>query len=85
MLHFIWVLIIGALIGSIGGAIVGRNKGYRKGCIADIVAGLVGSFIGERLLGNWGPQIAGMAILPSIVGAIIFVFVVSLIFGRNRN
>lgn len=84
MLHFIWVIIIGAIIGSIGGGIVGRD-GYRRGCVADIVAGLVGSFIGQRFFGDWGPTLAGMAIFPSIIGAIIFVFVVSLIFGKKNK
>ncbi len=39
------------------------------GWIANIVAGLVGSSIGEAVLGSWGPQLAGMAIIPSIIGS----------------
>ncbi|BDP73726.1 hypothetical protein EfmAA96_15110 [Enterococcus faecium] len=42
------------------------------GIIANIIAGLVGSAIGQALLGTWGPTIAGMAIIPSLIGAIIF-------------
>ncbi|HAQ1686982.1 TPA: GlsB/YeaQ/YmgE family stress response membrane protein, partial [Enterococcus faecium] len=45
--------------------------------IANIIAGLVGSAIGQALLGTWGPTIAGMAIIPSLIGAIILVLVVS--------
>ena len=40
------------------------------------------SSLGEALLGSWGPQLAGMAIIPSIVGAIILVALVSFIMSR---
>jgi len=32
-------------------------------------------------LGHWGPSLAGMAIFPSIIGAVILVLIVSAIFG----
>ncbi|MCT2902159.1 GlsB/YeaQ/YmgE family stress response membrane protein, partial [Lentilactobacillus buchneri] len=44
--------------------------------------GLVGSALGQALLGSWGPSLAGMAIIPSLIGAIILVLVVSLVVGR---
>jgi len=47
------------------------------GIIANVVAGLVGSALGQALLGSWGPSIAGMAIVPSLIGAIILVLIVS--------
>lgn len=74
-MYWLWVLIVGAIIGLIAGAIT--NKGGSMGWIANIVAGLVGSAIGQALLGSWGPQLAGMALIPSIIGAIIVVAVVS--------
>ncbi|HHN6149951.1 TPA: GlsB/YeaQ/YmgE family stress response membrane protein [Enterococcus faecium] len=72
---FIWALIVGGIIGAIAGAIT--NKGSSMGIIANIIAGLVGSAIGQALLGTWGPTIAGMAIIPSLIGAIILVLAVS--------
>lgn len=80
MFHFIWVMIIGAIIGAIAGAIVGRQS--QMGCWANIAAGLVGSWVGERLLGNWGWHVAGIAVFPAIIGAVILVIVVSFIFQR---
>lgn len=71
----LWSLIVGGIIGAIAGAIT--NKGSSMGIIANVVAGLVGSAVGQSLLGNWGPKLAGMAILPSIIGAVIVVAVVS--------
>lgn len=62
-MHWIWVLIVGAIIGAIAGAITRRSGAM--GWIGNIIAGLVGSAIGEALLGHWGPQLAGMAIIPS--------------------
>ena len=79
----IWSLIVGALIGMAAGAIT--SKGSSMGCIANIVAGLLGSFVGQKLLGNWGPQLAGMSLIPSIVGAIIVVLVASALFGKKDN
>lgn len=79
----IWSLIVGAIIGVIAGAIT--NKGKSMGWIANILAGLVGSAVGQALLGSWGPSLAGMALIPSIVGAVIIVAVVSFFLGRANN
>ncbi|KZK38403.1 GlsB/YeaQ/YmgE family stress response membrane protein [Lactococcus taiwanensis] len=79
----IWSLIVGAIIGLIAGAIT--NKGGSMGWIANILAGLVGSFVGQTLLGTWGPSLAGMALIPSIIGAVIVVAVVSFILARMNH
>ena len=76
----IWSLIVGSLIGMMAGAIT--NRGESMGCIYNIFAGLVGSFVSQSLFGFWGPSLAGMAILPSILGAIIVIAVVDLFFGK---
>ena len=76
----IWSLIVGSLIGMMAGAIT--NRGESMGCIYNIFAGLVGSFVGQSLFGFWGPSLACMAILPSILGAIIVIAVVDLFFGK---
>ena len=77
----LWSIIVGGLIGLIAGAIT--KKGGSMGVIANIVAGLIGSTVGPSLLGSWGPSLAGMAIIPSIVGAVIVVAVVSFLFGKK--
>ncbi|MDN6967336.1 GlsB/YeaQ/YmgE family stress response membrane protein [Oenococcus sp. UCMA 17063] len=82
-MHLIWELIVGAIIGAIAGALT--SKGQAMGWIANIVAGLVGSWLGESLLGSWGPVVAGMALIPSIIGAVIVVIIVSWVLSRlNR-
>ena len=83
MLHWLWVLIVGAIIGASAGALT--KNGGSMGWISNILAGLIGSSLGEALLGAWGPQVAGMAIIPSIIGAVILVLIVSAIFSRRAH
>ena len=47
------------------------------------IAGLLGSSVGQALFGKWGPTMAGMSLIPSILGAVIVVAVVSFFFGRR--
>ena len=79
----IWSLIVGAIIGVIAGAIT--SKGKSMGWIANILAGLVGSAVGQALLGSWGPSLAGMALMPSIIGAVIVVAVVSFFLSKMSD
>ena len=72
---WIWSLIVGAIIGIIAGGIT--KKGESMGWIANIIAGLVGSSIGQAIFGHWGPSLAGIALIPSVLGAVILVAVVS--------
>ena len=77
----LWSIIVGGFIGLAAGAIT--KTGGSMGVIANIFAGLIGSSVGQSLLGTWGPSLGGMAIIPSIVGAVIVVSVVSFFFGKK--
>ncbi len=81
-MSLLWQLLIGAIIGAVAGALTSRN--LPMGWIGNILAGLIGSWLGEALLGGWGPSVAGMAIVPSIIGAVILVVITSMIFS-NMN
>ena len=78
----IWSLIVGGFIGFIAGVIT--KKGGAMGIIANIIAGLLGSSVGQALFGTWGPTLAGMALVPSILGAVIVVAVISFFFGKKE-
>lgn len=78
----IWSLIVGGLIGFIAGGIT--RKGGAMGIIANIIAGLLGSYVGQAVFGTWGPNLAGMAIVPSVLGAVIVIAVVSFFFGKKE-
>ncbi len=80
MLHWIWVLIVGGVIGLIAGALTGHGKSMNW--IANI---LIDSSLGQALLGAWGPQVAGMAIVPSILGAVILVIIVAFVVSKFRT
>lgn len=78
----LWSIIVGGVIGLIAGGIT--KKGSSMGIIANIVAGLVGSSVGQSLFGSWGPSLAGLALVPSILGAVIVVAVVSFFLGKKE-
>lgn len=82
-MYWIWTLIVGAIIGVIAGAIT--SKGKSMGWISNILAGLLGSAVGQALFGHWGPNLAGMAIVPSILGAVIVVAVVSFFVAKSNK
>ncbi len=89
ILEFLVMLIVAGLIGSLGQAIAGFTRG---GCLVSIVLGFIGAFLGVWLARSLGlPTVlvvnAGGVDFPllwSVVGASLFVAVVSLISGRRR-
>ncbi|HEK9988638.1 TPA: GlsB/YeaQ/YmgE family stress response membrane protein [Streptococcus equi subsp. zooepidemicus] len=78
----IWSLIVGAIIGMIAGRIT--EKSHSMGCFTMTAAGLIGSAVGQKLFGDWGIQLAGMAVFPSILGAAIVIIVASALFGKKQ-
>ncbi|TFJ92748.1 GlsB/YeaQ/YmgE family stress response membrane protein [Lentibacillus salicampi] len=82
-MSFIWSLIVGGILGWIASLIVGKD--VPGGVIGNIVAGIVGAWIGSSLLGSWGPVIGGFAIIPALIGAIILIFIISLIMKGSRK
>ena len=83
MMHFIWMLIVGGVIGLIAGAIT--RHGGAMGWISNILARLVVSWLGEMVLGSWGPHLAGMALIPSLIGAVVLVLIVSAVIGMVKG
>ncbi|CAM3748474.1 MULTISPECIES: GlsB/YeaQ/YmgE family stress response membrane protein [Paenibacillus] len=85
-MSFLWSLIVGGIIGWIAGLIMGRD--IPGGIIGNIIAGFVGAWLGGLLLGEWGPEMGGFYLVPALIGAVVLVFIVSLIMGsmrRNRS
>ncbi|KGR76326.1 GlsB/YeaQ/YmgE family stress response membrane protein [Ureibacillus sinduriensis] len=82
-MSFIWFLIIGGVIGWLAGMIIGKD--VPGGIIGNIIAGIIGAWIGGTLLGSWGPKISDFYVIPALIGAIILVFIVSLIMKSMRK
>jgi len=73
----LWTLIVGGILGWFAGMIIGRD--IPGGVIGNVIAGLIGGWLGSILLGSWGPEIGGFFIVPTLIGVIIVVLVVSFI------
>ncbi|SFH66447.1 GlsB/YeaQ/YmgE family stress response membrane protein [Pisciglobus halotolerans] len=82
MIGFIWSLIVGGILGAIAGMIVGKD--VPGGIIGNIIVGFIGSWIGTSLLGGWGWEVGGFYVFPALIGAIVLIFIFSLIVGRRR-
>ncbi|GKV68235.1 membrane protein [Sporosarcina sp. NCCP-2716] len=83
MLSFLWFLIIGGIIGWVAGLILGKD--IPGGVIGNIIAGIVGAWVGGTLLGEWGPKVSDFYIVPALIGALVLVFIVSLVLKAMRR
>jgi uncharacterized membrane protein YeaQ/YmgE (transglycosylase-associated protein family) len=78
---FLWMLIVGGVIGWLAQNISGRN--FPGGVLGNIIAGIIGSWLGVAALGSFGPVVGGFSIIPAIIGAIVVVFLFSIIIRRR--
>jgi uncharacterized membrane protein YeaQ/YmgE (transglycosylase-associated protein family) len=84
------VIYIGLLISIIMAIIIGYvadffvKNSMPGGIIGSMIAGFVGAWIGNLLFGSFGPIVAGFAIIPAIIGAILFIFLIGLITRGRR-
>lgn len=70
-------LIVGGIIGWLASLISGSHLPY--GIIGNIICGIVGAWLGGMLLGTWGPSLAGISLLPALIGSIVFVLLLRVI------
>jgi uncharacterized membrane protein YeaQ/YmgE (transglycosylase-associated protein family) len=84
------VVYIGLLISIVMAIIIGyiadifvKNR-MPGGIIGSMVAGFIGAWLGKYIFGSFGPVIAGFAIIPAIIGAVIVIFLFGLI-SRGRR
>jgi uncharacterized membrane protein YeaQ/YmgE (transglycosylase-associated protein family) len=65
-------LIVAAVCAGIAQMVVpGRIPG---GFFTAAIVGIIGAWIGGSILGNFGPSLEGVSLLPAIVGSAILVF-----------
>ena len=83
MMSFIWYLIIGGILGWLAGVIIGKD--VPGGIIGNIIAGIVGSWIGSAILGNWGWKVSDFYVFPALIGAIVLIFIVSLVMRSMKK
>ena len=84
LIEILVLLLIAGICGSIGQAITGFSRG---GCLVSIAVGFIGALLGQFLSRKAGlPEplmIEGFPVVWSIIGAALFVAVLSLISGRR--
>lgn len=77
ILAFILFLIVAACCAYIAERLVpGVIPG---GFFTSAIVGIIGGWVGVSMLGNFGPDLAGVALVPCIVGSAILVFLLSII------
>lgn len=82
-MHFILFLIVAAICAIIASALVsGRIPG---GFLVAMVCGFIGAWIGGSLMGSFGPSLAGVSLIPTIVGSAVLVLCMSLFSGLSRG
>jgi uncharacterized membrane protein YeaQ/YmgE (transglycosylase-associated protein family) len=85
-MSIIWTIIIGFVAGVIAKLIMpGRNEpsGFILTTILGIVGAFVATYLGQAL--GWYRADEGAGLIGAVVGAIIVLFIYSLIAGRNRS
>jgi len=77
-MNIIWFLIIGAVAGWLAGIVM---KGKGAGLLINIIVGCVGAVLGGYLLGLIGISAGGLigSLITAFVGAVVLLFIVSLI------
>lgn len=73
------LLVIGAIAGWLAGLIM-QGRGF--GIVGNIAVGIVGALVGTFVLGQLGIMIGGTwvsAIINSVIGAVILLFIIGLV------
>ena len=85
LIGWLVTLLVAGFVGWLADLIVPGRLPW--GWLGAILAGLVGSWLGVAILGDFGPSLAGIPLLPALLGAIVLAFVVELAakgLGRGR-
>lgn len=75
----LYTILVGLIAGAIAGLII-RGKGY--GCLLNIIIGIIGAWVGNWIFTEINfPQNPGFfgTIFKSVVGAVLFLFVLNII------
>ena len=76
-------LVVAGIVGALADALVPGKLPW--GWVGAVLAGLLGSWLGIALIGQVGPRIVGVPIIPGFVGAVILALVVSVLSKRKAG
>jgi uncharacterized membrane protein YeaQ/YmgE (transglycosylase-associated protein family) len=83
ILSFILFLIVASVCAFLAERLV--PNAVPGGFLTSAIVGIIGAWIGGGLMGHFGPDLAGVALIPCILGSALFVFLLSLISGGFRR
>jgi uncharacterized membrane protein YeaQ/YmgE (transglycosylase-associated protein family) len=78
------IIVVGLIAGWLAGQIV-QGSGF--GLVGDLVIGILGAFVGSWLLPQLGIYLGSglvAAIVNATIGAVVLLFLISLVGGRRR-
>ncbi len=82
LIGLVLTLVMAALVGMAADAVVPGKLPY--GLLGAALAGIIGGFVGHLIVGDLGPSIFGVRLVPAFVGALVIVGVAELV-TRTRS
>jgi len=83
ILSFILFLIVASVCAFIAERLVPNS--VPGGFLTSAIVGIIGAWIGGSLIGHFGPDLAGVALIPCILGSALLVFGLLLVSGGFRR
>jgi uncharacterized membrane protein YeaQ/YmgE (transglycosylase-associated protein family) len=83
ILAFILFLIVAATCAWIAERFVPST--VPGGFFASAIVGIIGAWVGGNLMGHFGPDLAGVALIPCILGSAILVFGLAMLSSGFRR
>ncbi|CAN5192940.1 GlsB/YeaQ/YmgE family stress response membrane protein [soil metagenome] len=83
ILSFILFLLVAAACAFLAERMVPNSM--PGGLLISSIVGIIGAWVGGSLVGHFGPDLAGVSLIPCIIGSAVFVFLFSLIAGGIRK
>jgi uncharacterized membrane protein YeaQ/YmgE (transglycosylase-associated protein family) len=75
--------LIGLTANAVSGSVT--NRPLNLGCLGYIVVAVLGAILGHYLLGNFGPRIMDIYIVPAFVGSLIITIILSIALNSRRG
>lgn len=79
LLGWIGALIVTIIIVAIVEQVSKTNLPF--GWLGNIVAGLIGGYVGQILMGQFGPFIFGVYLIPTFIGSFLFIIAMKFVLG----
>jgi len=83
LLSFILFLIVASVCAFLAECLVPNS--VPGGFLTSAIVGVIGAWIGGSLIGHFGPDLAGVALIPCVLGSAILVFLLSLVSGGLKR